>query len=204
RNRGRTSSGIGAWSLVRGKRGDEKGTASSLSRRTIAACEKTRRIARKCAVAPLQNAKSLRPTWPQALCLFLPSPLCTGERGGELPTRQVAFEIGKVHFALFFVRGRIEDVLPAALPAVLPTRMRFQVALAADAQCRVGQSVEPAHRNLALADFAQAVSALLEPRQGTVDLRQFTRVQLGQVRVHLVAAGLEGRVGAVAAAVAVL
>src|SRR5262249_13858142 len=127
---------------------------------------------------------------PQALSPFRPRYSAAGD---------VHLQVGEVDLALLFERGGgLVDVLPAAVAAVVPAGVRLQVALAADAQRRVRQGVEAPDGDLGLADFAQAVGALLEARQGAVDLRQLARVQLGQVRVHLVAARLEGGVGGVA------
>ena len=62
----------------------------------------------------------------------------------------------------------------------------------------VRQGVEAGDADLGRAAVADAVRAVLDPGQGPLDLGQLVRVQLGQVRGHLVAGMLERHVGRVA------
>jgi hypothetical protein len=91
------------------------------------------------------------------------------------------------------------DLLPAAgLRSAGPVGILLHLALAGNAQRRIGQGVESADGDLAAAAFAHAVGALLQPQQGAIDLAQLARIQFGQLRGHLLAARLEGHVRRIA------
>src|SRR5262245_47961044 len=77
---------------------------------------------------------------------------------------QVQLQIRNIHLALIFERRfGLEDFLPVAgVASILPVGESLHLALATDAERRVGQRVEPGHRNLCLTDFADSVGALLQ------------------------------------------
>src|SRR5438132_484075 len=54
------------------------------------------------------------------------------------------------------------------------------------------------NRDPFLAAFTDAVTAVFQPIQGTINLPEFARFEFGKLRGHLFAAGLEGLVGAIA------
>src|SRR5262249_55538904 len=120
-------------------------------------------------------------------------------------TGEVDLDVGQVDFALLLQRGGgVVNLLPVAAAVLVPVGVFLHLPLAGDAQGGVGQGVEPPDGDLVAAALAQAVGALLEAGQGPVDLAEFAGVQFGQLGGHLVAAGLKGGVGRVAAGVGVL
>jgi len=126
---------------------------------------------------------------------------CIGTSVESAIAGQVDFDVRETDLALIFhALGGVVHLFPVAFgAAALPVfRALLHLALAVDAQGCVGQGVEPADGNPCLAALALPVGALFELHQGSLDLTQLAGIQLGQVRGHLIGAGLKSNVGGVA------